>query len=90
MKTKNQTESLKFRREDGEFSNAHNNALTSKQHRIWKRRNKVKIALVACALAVGIGGGIGAGYAIFNSSTPTKEKKLGIYFAKEMENKKIC
>jgi hypothetical protein len=34
MENKNQTESLKFRKEDGEFSNPHNNVLTSKQHRI--------------------------------------------------------
>jgi hypothetical protein len=33
-RTQNQTEALKFRRIDGEFSNAHNNVLTTQQHRI--------------------------------------------------------
>jgi hypothetical protein len=64
MKSKNQTESLKFRKEDGEISNVHNNILTSEQHRIWKRRNKVKATLVAGTAVVGVSGGIGIGYGI--------------------------
>jgi hypothetical protein len=34
MESKNQTESLKFRKEDGEPSNPDNNVLNSEQHRI--------------------------------------------------------
>ncbi|MDR2369600.1 MAG: leucine-rich repeat domain-containing protein, partial [Mycoplasmataceae bacterium] len=64
MESKNQTESLKFRKEDGEPSNPDNNVLNSEQHRIWKHHGKVKIALIAGAGIVGVGGGIGIGYAI--------------------------
>ncbi|MDR2369538.1 MAG: hypothetical protein LBD63_02825 [Mycoplasmataceae bacterium] len=75
MKNKNQTEALKFRKEDGVPSNPYNNVLTSEQHRIWKRRNKVKVALAAGTAVVGVGGGLGIGYAIGHSQnnypTPT-------------------
>ncbi|MDR2369627.1 MAG: hypothetical protein LBD63_03290, partial [Mycoplasmataceae bacterium] len=71
MKTKSQTEPIKFKRESGGIANPHNNVLTAKEHKMWKRRHKIKAALVSSTLVVGVGGGIGAGYAIADSQKDT-------------------
>jgi hypothetical protein len=64
MKSKNQSESFKFQRKDGKLYSPYNNGLANKQHQIYKRRNKIKVALATGAAVVGVGGGVGIGYAI--------------------------
>jgi hypothetical protein len=63
--SKYKRESNKYRREDGEFSNSHNNVLTQKEHKVWNRRKAIMACIAATGIAVGIGAGIGIGYSAF-------------------------